>query len=62
MLTTHRYQPMGSISDRFKKQFAEMQIRHAETDRQIAVMIAEAHEALDELKESTAELEALLED
>ena len=53
---------MGSISDRFKKQFAEMQLRHAETDRQIAAMIAEAHEALDEIKATTAELEALLED
>ena len=62
MLTTQWYQPMGMISDRLKAQLAEMQARHAETDRKVAAMIAEAHEAFNEIAIAQGELEALLED
>jgi len=53
---------MGRISDRLKIQLAEMQARHAETDRQVAVMIEEAHQAFSEIATAQGELEALLED
>ena len=62
MLTTQRYQPMGMIADRLKAEFAEMRVRHAETDRQIAKHIADSYKLLDELKADLGELEALSED
>lgn len=47
---------MGIIADRFKAQLDEMKVRHAQTDREIAVLKREVDESLAALLASTDEL------
>ena len=47
---------MGIIADRFKAQLDEMKARHAQTDREIAVLKREVDESLAALIASTDEL------
>lgn len=53
---------MGMIANQLKAQLADMKARHAETDRKVASLIEEAHEALNDMALAQGALEALLED
>ena len=53
---------MGLIADRLRSRIAEMQERHAETDREIAQLRVEAQIATDRLDASYYSLMAELQD
>ena len=53
---------MGIISDRIGAQLAEMRARHAQTDREIAVLKREAQAAFERWKQAADALDAELAD
>ena len=53
---------MGILSDRIGAQLAEMRARHAQTDREIAVLKREAQAAFERWKQAADALDAELAD